>query len=192
MVETVKKNSTFGSGSIYLCDSFDVAKLDTEITSKLIDVNLLILSDDGTTFEEEKQIHNTELAGFNGKRVRGFENIMKAEGKISGTGRVANSKLLEASLYRREANTSTKYDVYSVQEDTIADSMYKDVVMVGVNKASEKAQIVVLKNAYNSNLSIETKSADDGSCKLEFISAYSLEALSEVPYKIITLKEVQA
>ena len=67
---------------------------------------------------------------------------------------------------------------------------YKDVVMVATNKATEKAQIIILHNAYNSNLSLETKGSDDGSCKLEFASAYDKENLNKVPYEICTLKEV--
>lgn len=186
---TVQKHTSFGSGLVYLVDSFDVTKLEEEITAKLIDTNLLILTDDGVNFEEEKEIFKTTVAGFNDKRVKGFENIVRAEGKISGTGRVANSKLLQASLYVKETNSSTKYDVYSVKEGVIQDSMYKDVVMVANNKATEKATIVVLRNAYNSNLSIETKGSDDGTCKIEFASTYTIDKLSEVPYKVITLKD---
>ncbi|WP_303188421.1 hypothetical protein [uncultured Clostridium sp.] len=187
---TVNKNTAFGSGLIYLVDSFDVAQLDTEITSKLIDDNLLILTDDGVNFEEEKEIFSTQLAGFNEKRVSGYETVVRAEGKISGTGRLVNAKLLEASLYKKEENNSTKYDVYRVEEGIIASDKYKDVVMVATNKATEKAQIIILHNAYNSNLSLETKGSDDGSCKLEFASAYDKDNLNKVPYEICTLKEV--
>ena len=177
---TVNKNTAFGSGLIYLVDSFDVAQLDTEITSKLIDDNLLILTDDGVNFEEEKEIFSTQLAGFNEKRVSGYETVVRAEGKISGTGRLVNAKLLEASVY----------DVYRVEEGIIASDKYKDVVMVATNKATEKAQIIILHNAYNSNLSLETKGSDDGSCKLEFASAYDKDNLNKVPYEICTLKEI--
>ena len=185
--ETVHKNTAFGSGLIYLVDSFDVSSLDTEITSKLIDTNLLLLTDDGVNFEEEKEIFLTQLAGFNEKRVKGYETVVRAEGKISGTGRLVNSKLLEASLYKKQENSSTKYDVYKVEEGII--NSYKDVVMVATNKATEKAQLIILHNAYNSNLSLETKGSDDGSCKLEFASAYDKENLNKVPYEICTLKE---
>lgn len=189
---TVVKNSTFGSANIYLCSGFDVTKLDAEITAKLIEDNLLVITDDGVSFEESKEIHSTQLAGFNEKKVKGFETIVRAEGKVSGTGRLVNSKLLESSLYTKETNTSTKYDVWGVKEGLIADGMYKDVVMVATNKASEKAQIIVLHNAYNSNLSLETKLSDDGSCSVEFVSEYSLDKLNEVPYKVITLKDTVA
>lgn len=189
LTNTVKNNSAFGSANIYLVPSFDVTQLDTEITAKLIEDNLLVLTDDGTNFEETKEIHSTQIAGFNEKRVQSFENIIRAEGKITGSGRLVNKKLLEASLYTKETNSSTKYEVYSVKEGTIADAQYNDIVMVGVNKAGEKAQIVVLQNAYNANLSVETKASDDGTCKVEFVSAYDLAKLNEVPYKIITLKE---
>ena len=184
--ETVHKNTTFGSGLIYLVDSFDVAQLDTEITSKLIDTNLLLLTDDGLILRKKRDF-STQLAGFNEKRVKGYETVVRAEGKISGTGRLANSKLLEASLYKKQENSSTKYDVYKVEEGVI--NSYKDVVMVATNKATEKAQIIILHNAYNSNLSLETKGSDDGSCKLEFASAYDKENLNKVPYEICTLKE---
>lgn len=186
---TVNSNSLFGTANIYLVPSFDLESLDTEITSKLIEANLLLVTDDGTNFEEEKTIHFTTLAGFNEKRVKGFENVVKAEGKISATGRLVNKKLLEASLYAKESNTSEKYDVYRVKEGLIDDSAYSDVVMVGMNKANEKAQIVVLHNAYNTNLSVETK-IDDGSCKVEFVSAYDYANLNKTPYEVITLKEV--
>ncbi|SCJ00062.1 Uncharacterised protein [uncultured Clostridium sp.] len=187
---TVNSNSLFGTANIYLVPKFDLAQLDTEITSKLIEANLLIITDDGTNFDEEKTMHSTPLAGFNEKRVKGFENITKAEGKISATGRLVNKKLLEASLYVKESNSSEKYDVYRVKEGLIEDSAYSDVVMVGMNKSNEKAQIVVLHNAYNTNLSIETKGSDDGSCKVEFVSAYDYANLNKTPYEIITLKEV--
>lgn len=187
--DTVNTNTLFGSANIYLVPSFDTESLDTEITSKLIEDNLLVITDDGTNFEEEKEIYSSDLAGFNKKRVKGFENVIKSEGKISATGRLVNKKLLEASLYTKDTNTSTKYDVYSVKEGTIADSQYCDVVMVGVNKANEKAQMIVLHNAYNQNLSIETKSTEDGTCKVEFVSAYNLANLNKVPYKIIDAKE---
>lgn len=186
---TVSTKSTFGTSNIYLVPSFDVEQLDTEITSKLIEDNLLIITDDGTNFEEEKEIYSDSWAGFNGKRVKEAEIIVKSEGKISATGKLVNKKLLEASLYTKDTNTSTKYDVYSVKEGTIASSQYSDVVMVGVNAANELAQIVVLHNAYNANLSIETKSAEKATCKVEFTSAYDLGKLNETPYKIITLKE---
>ena len=62
--------------------------------------------------------------------------------------------------------------------------------MVATNKATEKAQIIILHNAYNSNLSLETKGSDDGSCKLEFASAYDKDNLNKVPYEICTLKEI--
>lgn len=186
---TVSTKSTFGSANIYLVPSFDLAQLDSEITAKLIEANLLVITDDGTNFEETKEIHSTQLAGFNEKRVQGFENVIRAEGKISATGRLVNKKLLEASLYTKDTNTSTAYEVYSVKEGTIADAQYNDIVMVGVNKAGEKAQMILLQNAYNENLSIETKASDDGTCKVEFVSAYDLGKLNEVPYKIITLKE---
>lgn len=187
--DIVNKSTLFGTANIYLVPSFGLAQLDTEITSKLIEANLLIITDDGTNFEEEKEIHGTSLAGLNEKKVKGLENIVRAEGKISATGRLINKKLLEASLYSKETNTSTKYEVYRVKEGLIEDSSYCDVVMVGNNKSNEKAQIVVLHNAYNNNLSIETKGSDDGSCKVEFISSYDLADLSKVPYEIITLKE---
>ena len=96
--------------------------------------------------------------------------------------------MLEASLYKKQENSSSKYDVYKVEEGII--NSYKDVVMVATNKATEKAQIIILHNAYNSNLSLETKGSDDGSCKLEFASAYDKENLNKVPYEICTLKEV--
>lgn len=187
---TVTKNSAFGSANIYLVPSFDVSQLDTEIASKLTEENLLVLTDDGTNFEETKEIHSTQLAGFNEKRVKGFENVIRAEGKISATGRLINSKLLTASLYKKESNTSEKYEVYKVPEGIIDDSMYQDVVMVATNKANEKAQIVVLHNAYNSSLSMETKASDDGTCKVEFVSSYDVANLNKTPYEIITLKEV--
>ena len=186
----VNDNSTFGSATIYLVPDFDVSQLDTEITTKLIEANLLILTDDGTNFEETKEVHSTQLAGFNEKKVKGFENVVRAEGKISATGRLVNKKLLEASLYTKESNISEKYDVYRVKEGLIDDLSYYDVVMLGMNKSNEKAQIIVLHNAYNSNLSIETKGSDDGSCKVEFVSSYDYENLTKVPYEVVTLKEV--
>ena len=188
--DIVNKSTLFGTANIYLVPSFDLAQLDTEITSKLIEANLLLITDDGTNFEEEKEIHGTTLAGLNEKKVKGLENVVRAEGKISATGRLVNKKLLEASLYAKESNSSEKYDVYRVKEGLIDDSAYSDVVMVGMNKSNEKAQIVVLHNAYNANLSIETKGSDDGSCKVEFISTYDIENLNKTPYEIITLKEV--
>lgn len=188
--DIVNKSTLFGTANIYLVPKFDLAQLDTEITSKLIEANLLIITDDGTNFEEEKELHNTSFAGTNEKRVKGLENVVRAEGKISATGRLVNKKLLEASLYAKESNSSEKYDVYRVKEGLIDDSAYSDVVMVGMNKSNEKAQIVVLHNAYNVNLSIETKGSDDGSCKVEFISTYDIENLNKTPYEIITLKEV--
>ena len=188
--DIVNKSTLFGTANIYLVPSFDLAQLDTEITSKLIESNLLLLTDDGTNFEEEKEIHTTTLAGFNEKKVKGFENVVRAEGKISATGRLVNKKLLESSLYVKESNESSTYDVYRIKEGIIEDSLYSDIVMVGRNKSNEKAQIVVLHNAYNANLSIETKVSEDESCKVEFTSTYDIENLNKTPYEIITLKEV--
>lgn len=187
-----KKLTTFGTANIYLTPSFDETKLDEEIGAKLIDANLLAITDDGTNFEEEKEIYTSSVAGVNGKNVKGFQNIVKAEGKISATGRLVNQLLLEASLYKKETNSSTTHDVYGVEEGVIDDSMYKDVVMVATNKNHENGAIVVLHNAYNTNLSIETKSGDDGTCKLEFVSNYSIENINKVPYKIIQLKPATA
>ncbi|WP_040191054.1 hypothetical protein [Clostridium culturomicium] len=186
---TVKNKNIFGSANIYLVPSFDIEQLDSEIAAKLIEANLLVLTDDGTNFEETKEIHSTQIAGFNEKRVQGFENIIRAEGKITGSGRLVNKKLLEASLYTKDSNSSTTYEVYTVKEGTITDAQYNDIVMVGVNKAGEKAQIIVLHNAYNANLSVETKASDDGTCKIEFVSAYGFAKLNKVPYEIITLNE---
>lgn len=190
MTETTNKQTIFGTANIYLLDKFDLSKLDEEITTKLIDANLLACTDDGTNFEEEKEIYNSSFAGQNGKAVKGFDHVVRAEGKISGTGRLVNQKLLEASLYKKETNSSTKYEVYSVEEGVIADSCYRDVVMVAMNKANDMGTIVLLQNAYNTSLSIETKSAEDGTCKLEFVSHYDLANLDKVPYKVIPLKPV--
>ena len=142
-----KKLTTFGTANIYLTPSFDESKLDEEIGAKLIDANLLAITDDGTNFEEEKEIYTSSVAGVNGKNVKGLQSIVKAEGKISATGRLVNQLLMEASLYKKEANSSTTHDVYGVEEGVIDDSMYKDVVMVATNKNNENGAIVVLHNA---------------------------------------------
>lgn len=186
-INTINKNSTFGTSNIYLVPSFDTTKLEEEITAKLIEGNLIILTDDGTSFEEEKEIYTPSLATTNEKRIKGLERVVKAEGKITGTGKVINKTLLEASLYTKEENASTKYQVYSVKEGIIAPERYNDVVMVGKNTEGGLAQMIVLHNAYNTNLSVETKGKEDSSCKLEFVSAYTWENLNKVPYEVITL-----
>lgn len=189
LINTINKNSTFGTSNIYLVPTFDVSKLEEEITAKLIDTNLLAISDDGVNFEEEKEIYTTSIAGLNEKRVRGLERIIKSEGKITGTGKVVNKQLLNASLYTKQENKSTKYDVWKIKEGYIDDANYSDVVMVGRNKDNELAQMIVLHNAYNTSLSVETKGKEDYSCKLEFVSCYELDKLNESPYEIITLAE---
>lgn len=189
LVNTINKNSTFGTSNIYLVPKFDVSKLEEEITAKLIEDNLLAVSDDGTSFEEEKEMYTTSIAGLNEKRVRGLERIIKSEGKITGTGKVVNKQLLNASLYTKQENTSTKYDVWKIKEGYIDDANYNDIIMVGRNKDNELAQMIILHNAYNGSLSIETKGKEDYNCKLEFVSCYELDKLNESPYEIITLAE---
>ncbi|MGL5327876.1 MAG: hypothetical protein ACRDD7_01320, partial [Peptostreptococcaceae bacterium] len=173
-----------------IVDSFDTSALDTEITSKLIEANKLCCKADGVEVEVATEIKQSEVAGFQGKKVSGFERALRTEGKVSGTAFILNTKLLNSTILEKTTNASTKFDGYAFKEGIIKDTAYNDVVVVGTTAEEGKDHLIVLRNCLNeSGFKLSTEEEGDAGSEFEMVTRYSVANLKQVPVEVFVPKE---
>ena len=66
------------------------------------------LSDGGVTFTSTPEIRQIPVQGHLDRKLKGFERIIKVDGKVEGEILALNKSVLEMSLYKKETITSTK------------------------------------------------------------------------------------
>ena len=165
----------FDSAMLYYTD-FDTSNLETAIAS--LKGHELGLSDGGVTFSSEPEIRDIPFAGALERKIKGYQRILKTTGKIEGQILPINADLLTMSLYKKDTVTSVTYDKYIPTTGLIADSYYKDLVLVGTT-ADETDIIIVIRNTYNSAFNLDTKDKEEGKIKVAFEGCY--EKGSDIP-----------
>lgn len=178
-------NVIFDSAMLYYGD-FDLTNIDTFLES--LKGKELGLSDGGVTFSSTPEIRQIPVAGHLDRKLKGYERIIKVDGKVEGEILPINKALLEMSLFKKETITSTKYDKYVPVTGVIGDAQYKDLLLVGTTGG--EAVIVHIMNTYNNVLSLETKDKEEGKVKVSFESAYD-PSTNKVPVEVYVPKETE-
>lgn len=166
----------FDSAMLYY-GKFDLSDADNLISS--LEGKEMALSDGGVTFTSTPEIRQIAVAGSLGRKMKGFEVIVKNDGKIEGEVIPINQSLLEMSLMKKDTSyTSNKYDKYKPSVGFIKDSQYQDLLLVGTT-ASEESIIILMENTYNTSISLSTKDKEEGKTKVSFENAYDPKTKNE-------------
>ena len=167
---------------------FDLTNIDT-LTAQL-EGKELGLSDGGVTFTSTPEIRQIPVQGHLDRKLKGFERIIKVDGKVAGEILALNKSVLEMSLYKKETITSTKYEKYVPHTGVIEDDMYGDLLVVGTT-TGDVPVIVHIQNTYNTELPLDTKDKEEGKIKVNFESAYDPKKNKEVPVAVYLPKETE-
>lgn len=170
----------FDSAMLYYGD-FNLENADTLLEE--LEGKELGLSDGGITFTSTPEIRQIPVAGALERKLKGYERIIKVDGKVEGEIVVINNDTLEMSLMEKAETTSTKYDKYVPCTGVIKDDKYKSLLVVGTTGSGE-AIIIHLKNTYNSVMEVSTTDKEEGKAKISFESAYDPKKNKEVPVEI--------
>lgn len=166
----------FDSAMLYYDTTLDIetniATLETYLTGKELG-----LSDGGVSFSSTPEVRQIPIAGSLGKKIKGFERIIKVDGKVEGEIVVLNGKMLEMSLYKKGTTEAAKHDKYIPETGVVADGSYGDLLLVG--ETCGESVLVLIKNTYNEALTLDTKDKEEGKVKVSFEGRYDKE--SKVP-----------
>lgn len=160
-------NVVFDSAMLYY-GTFDLSNVDN-LESELAGKELGI-SDGGIKFSSTPEIRQIPIAGYLDRKLKGYERILKVDGKVEGELLVINNKVLEMSLMKKESTSSTKYEKYVPVQGVIEDGMYGDLLVIG--ETAGQPVIVHIMNTYNSTFELETKDKEEGKVAVNFESAY--------------------
>ena len=185
-VPDINMNEIVWDSATLYYGKFDLTNIDTLMTQ--LEGKELGLSDGGVTFTSTPEIRQIPVQGHLDRKLKGFERIIKVDGKVEGEILVVNKNTLEMSLYKKESTTSTKYDKYVPHTGIIEDDMYGDLLVVGTT-TGEVPVIVHIQNTYNTELALETADKEEGKVKINFESAYDPKKDKEVPVAIYLPKE---
>lgn len=175
----------FDSAMLYY-GKFDLTDVDNLISS--LEGKELGLSDGGITFTSTPEIRQIALAGTLGRKIKGYEVIVKNDGKVEGEVIPINQSLLEMSLMEKDTtHTSNKYDKYVPSRGIIKDSQYNDLLVVGTT-ASEDSIIILMENTYNSAISLTTAEKNEGKVKVSFENGYDPANLKKETISIFVPK----
>jgi hypothetical protein len=180
-------NMVIGNATLYY-GTFDDTNMQTLVAS-LTDADKLGLGKDSIKFAAKPKISDYDFAGKEDRKVMNMEEITGWDISVDGSCIDFNEKVLTASLMTK--STSAEGDTYAVYtpQSSLSTASYKDLVVVGRLKNNAQPVAVLVKNTYNADgIQFECKDKNNAAIKFSFEAAYSMDALSEVPFKIITPK----
>lgn len=179
-------NILVDSAVLYYGD-FDLSALDSVITT--IEGKELGIAKGSLKFEAKPEIRDMEYAGSLERKVAGMQRILKWDVTAEADILDFNENVLTASLIKKEANTSTKFDVYAPSHE-IAEVDYKDLLIVGKKHLSNEPIIIHVFNSYNpEGISFECKDKDEAATSMKFTGAYNFKNDNEKPFKIYMPKK---
>lgn len=180
-------NMVIGNATLYY-GTFDDTNMQTLVAS-LTDANKLGLGKDSIKFAAKPKISDYDFAGKEDRKVMNMEEITGWDISVDGSCIDFNEKVLTASLMTKSTPLETDtYAVYTPQS-SLSTASYKDLVVVGKLKNNAQPVAILVKNTYNADgIQFECKDKNNAAIKFSFEAAYSMDALSEVPFKIITPK----
>lgn len=174
-------NIVIDSGVIYYGD-FDISTLDNLMAT--ISGNELGLIKSSLKFEAKPELRDIEHAGSLERKIKGMQRILKWDVSAEADILDFNEKVITSSLIKKETNTSTKFDVYSPSTE-MADTDYKDLLIVGKKHKSGEPIVIHIFNSYNpEGISFEMKDKDESAISMKFIGAYSFSDDTKKPFKI--------
>lgn len=179
-------NIVFDSAMLYYDTAIDIEKniatLETYLTGKELGC-----SDGGVTFTSTPEVRQIPFAGTLERKIKGFERILKVEGKIEGEILKLNEKTLAMSLYKKATvdPALTKHDKYTPITGVIPTSAYGDLLLVG--ETCGEPVLILIKNTYIEELSLDTKDKEEGKIKISCEGRYA-SATSEPPIEIYVPK----
>jgi hypothetical protein len=182
-------NMVIGNAVLYY-GTFNDTNMQTLVES-LTDADKLGLGKDSIKFSAKPKITDYDFAGKEDKKVMNMEEITGWDISVSGSCIDFNEKVLTASLMTKSTPTDTdKYIVYTPQS-SLSTASYKDLVIVGRLKNNPDPVAILVKNTYNADgIQFECKDKNNAAIKFTFEAAYSMDALNDVPCKMITPKTV--
>ena len=170
-VPEINMNEIVWDSATLYYGKFDLTNIDTLMTQ--LEGKELGLSDGGVTFTSTPEIRQIPVQGHLDRKLKGFERIIKVDGKVEGEILVVNKNTLQMSLYKKQTITSSKYEKYVPHTTT-----------------EEVAVIAHIQNTYNTELALETADKEEGKVKINFESAYDPKKDKEVPVAIYLPKQV--
>lgn len=183
-------NIVFDSAMLYYDTTIDIetniATLETYLKGKELGC-----SDGGVTFTSTPEVRQIPFAGSLERKIKGFERILKVEGKIEGEVLKLNEKTLAMSLYKKATVTPalTKHDKFTPITGVIPTSAYGDLLLVGTTFG--EPILILLKNTYVEELSLDTKDKEEGKIKISCEGRYD-SATAAPPIMIYVPKTVAA
>lgn len=180
-------NMVIGNATLYY-GTFDDTNMQTLI-SGLSDTDKLGLGKDSIKFSAKPKITDYDFAGKEDRKVMNMEEITGWDISVAGSCIDFNEKVLTASLMAKESGAEgDTFTVYTPQS-SLSTSSYSDLLIVGRLKNNASPVAVLVKNTYNADgIQFECKDKGNAAIKFSFEAAYSMDALDEVPFKIITPK----
>lgn len=185
-IPEINLNDIVWDSAMLYYGKFNLSDVDTLMTQ--LEGKELGLSDGGVKFTSTPDIRKIPVQGHLDRKLKGFERILKVDGKVEGEILVINKNTLQMSLYKKQSTSSTKYDKYVPHTGIIEDDMYGDLLVIGTT-TGEVPVIAHIENTYNSELTLETADKEEGKIKINFESAYD-PATNKVPISIYLPKEV--
>lgn len=185
-IPEINLNDIVWDSAMLYYGKFNLSDVDTLMTQ--LEGKELGLSDGGVKFTSTPDIRKIPIQGHLDRKLKGFERILKVDGKVEGEILVINKNTLQMSLYKKETITSSKYEKYVPHTGIIEDDMYGDLLVIGTT-TGEVPVIAHIENTYNSELTLETADKEEGKIKINFESAYD-PATNKVPISIYLPKEV--
>lgn len=149
------------------------------------------LSKDGIKFSCKPTIRQIEYDGRMEKQVQGMDRITKWD--ISAEGEIVQFRpeLLPMALIKKGETESTKFDLYT-PSNSLADSDYKVLVIVGKVHNSDEPIILVVENTYNGEgFEFEGKDNEESTATFTMNAHYKQDS-DDVPCKIYCKKAVLA
>lgn len=166
--------------------NFDLTDIDKLIES--LRGKELGCSDGGVSFECSPEVRDIPFAGTLERKIKGFQRVLKVDGKVEGEILVLNNELLKMSLFEKKTITSNKLDKYVPVTGLIKNEAYASLLVVGTEAGGEDV-IIHIMNTYNSALNLETKDKEEGKCKVVFEAIYE-DLNATPPVEIYLPKEV--
>ena len=174
------------NGVIYLVDTLTDYKIKTIVASITAD-NKLGLGKDSIKFEAKPTITDYDFAGRNDRSMKGMQEINGWEVSIEGDLLDFNEKLMNVTLLKEDTTeTSEDYKKYVPKAKLEDDTDYRNVVLVGTVKDSDKPIIIVVKRTFSQDgLSFELKDAENSAVSLTFKGSYEFDIDEDMPFEIL-------
>ena len=164
-IPEINLNDIVWDSAMLYYGKFNLSDVDTLMTQ--LEGKELGLSDGGVKFTSTPDIRKIPVQGHLDRKLKGFERILKVDGKVEGEILVINKNTLQMSLYKKQSTSSTKYDKYVPHTGIIEDDMYGDLLVIGTT-TGEVPVIAHIENTYNSELTLETADKEEGKIKINF------------------------